>query len=57
MLTAGQKRGITDAKGFPMDYQDDFDRRWEDAVEAVRGSGYDIGKIVLSIDWGGTRKG
>nr|WP_296464316.1 hypothetical protein [uncultured Acetatifactor sp.] len=56
MLTLEQKRGIRDVKGFTPRYQDDFDRRWEDVVERVRGSGYDIRKIVLSMALDGTRK-
>ncbi len=56
MLTEKQKSGIRDIKGFSPRYQDDFDRRWEDVLERVRGSGYDIGKIVLSMALDGTRK-
>lgn len=57
MPTTKQKRDTTYMKGFPMRYQDDFDRRWRDAVERIRGSGSDLGKISLSIGWSGTRKG
>ena len=53
MLTVEQKRGIRAATGFPMRYQDDFDRRWEEAVERMRGSGTDLGAIALTIGWSG----
>ena len=53
MLTVEQKRGIRDVTGFPMRYQDDFDRRWEEAVERMRGSGTDLGAIALTIEWSG----
>lgn len=52
VLTTKQKRGITDLKGFPMRFQEDFDRQWLDAVERMRGSGVNLGKIVLAMEWG-----
>ena len=53
VLTTKQKRGITDLKGFPMRYQEDFDRQWLDAVERIRVSGINLGKIVLAMEWDG----
>ncbi len=57
MLTTKQKRDATYMRGFPMRYQDDFDRRWRDTVERIRGSGANLGKISMSVEWSGTRKG
>ena len=51
MLTVKQKRGIRAVTGLPMRYQDDFDRRWQAAVKRIRGSGADLGKIDLAIEW------
>lgn len=53
MLTLEQKRGIRDVTGFSMRYQEDFDRRWEDAVETAQKSGADLGRIALAIEWSG----
>lgn len=53
MLTLEQKRGIRDVTGFPMRYQEDFDKRWEDAVETAQKSGADLGRIALAIEWSG----
>lgn len=56
MLTEKQKSGIRDIKGFSPRYQDDFDRRWEEAVERLRGSCADLGRIALTVEWGRTVK-
>ena len=47
MLTMEQKRGIRYVTGLSMRYQDDFDRRWEDAMKTLRESRADLGLIRL----------
>lgn len=49
MLTMEQKRGIRSVTGLSMRYQDDFDRRWADAMKTLRESRANLGRIRLVI--------
>lgn len=49
MLTMEQKRGIRSVTGLSMRYQDDFDRRWADAMKTLQESRANLGRIRLVI--------
>ncbi len=49
MLTVEQKREIRSVTGLSMRFQDDLDRRWADAMKALRESRANLGRIKLVI--------
>ncbi len=49
MLTVEQKREIRSVTGLSMRFQDDLDRRWADAMKALRESRANLERIRLVI--------